>query len=635
MSDTIELTKIKKIYGEKFKNLCRKLFPEIIEEKGILLNILQQTFSNNCNSLYESITSNDLETDFKELIFNKYDKIKGNNDSVEEFEEEKRTPYEIFDELGYNLYECKTEEELQEFKKYYAPKEELCSFRDRRLEKRYCFWAIKKDVERIKRKDFKEPDKNDEYSKSVLAIQFNKSGICRVEIISRYNHSVTNPNCTLGNDLNRISKGLAKSFENLLLERGLNFDTSNKEYFEIPGYTVAEGRYYKYNMEKNGVYYCPGNIIIENGKVHKIENLERKRLIDEFILDTENKTIKPYSENSKDSFTDDLQNIKRIKIRNYKEKGIKIRKIEIFKEDKKEPIVLEINKDNEIIGYENKELLYVGNKFLEYNRALNNLQLPNLKEVGDDFLEKNECLQFLNLPSLELTGDRFLFNNEIICDFKASKLKEVGDDFLGKNESLQLINLPELETVENNFLRNNEILSSVEAPKLRVVGNSFLHNNQNLKSINLPQLQLVNANFLHENKILNKIQAPELKSVGMQFLYSNEELKSLDLPRLLIVYDFFMTNNKKLSYVNLPSLQKIERGFLCKNTGLTKLYLPNLELIDPRSFLGEDLKQCELEAPKLDEKTRNSLPKRIVISTNKFNTRQADFRMIPENVSVK
>ena len=44
MADTKELKRIKKIYGERFKNLCRDMFPDILEQEGRLLSILENTF---------------------------------------------------------------------------------------------------------------------------------------------------------------------------------------------------------------------------------------------------------------------------------------------------------------------------------------------------------------------------------------------------------------------------------------------------------------------------------------------------------------------------------------------------------------------------------------------------------------
>ena len=280
MADTKELKKIKKIYGEKFKNLCRELFPIIIEHEGTLLDILKRSFSNNSNSLYEDITSNNLVLEFKEYVFSKFDLQR------EEQVEEKRTPYEILDEVGYVLKECKTEEDIQSFKKYYRPSELLCTiYNGGRLKTNYCFFAVKKDVNKIRREDFKKPEKSDEYSTSVLGIQFSRDRASTIQIISRYNHSVPNPNCTLENDLDKLARGLTQSFTNLLKERGVSLKPEKKENFIMPGYTVAnDGRYYKYNLEIEGEYYCPGNIIISHGDVMSVGEPERGLLIDNFYL---------------------------------------------------------------------------------------------------------------------------------------------------------------------------------------------------------------------------------------------------------------------------------------------------------------------------------------------------------------
>ncbi len=128
MSNIDDLKRIKKIYGEKFMQLCRDLFPTILEQKGSLLKILEQKFSHNCNSLYESITENQLIEGFKSLVYSEFDK---NRENKEE-KEEQRTPYEILDEAGYNLYECKTEDDIQSFKKYYIQNELLCTIKNGR-----------------------------------------------------------------------------------------------------------------------------------------------------------------------------------------------------------------------------------------------------------------------------------------------------------------------------------------------------------------------------------------------------------------------------------------------------------------------------------------------------------------------
>ena len=74
-----------------------------------------------------------------------------------------KTPSELLREAGYILYECKSEEDMTKFKKYYAPGEELCSFWLNRLESSFVFFAVKENVDDIKREDFKNPKRQDLY----------------------------------------------------------------------------------------------------------------------------------------------------------------------------------------------------------------------------------------------------------------------------------------------------------------------------------------------------------------------------------------------------------------------------------------------------------------------------------------
>ena len=224
-----ELKKIKKMYGEDFMHLCRTLFPTILEQEDLLYNILLQNFAGNSRTLYEDIMSNGLEEKFKNFIFSRFD--------VEKREKQmapSKTPYELLDEAGYDLYECHSEEEIQRFRKYYEPNEELCTFNGGRLNRCVVFFAVKKNVDEIKRENFRNPQREDEYGTSVMSIQFSKDGICTVSIKNRYNHTVDNPDATYGNDLDRIILGLRQSFSDLLRERGLSFSDKNAETFRIP-----------------------------------------------------------------------------------------------------------------------------------------------------------------------------------------------------------------------------------------------------------------------------------------------------------------------------------------------------------------------------------------------------------------
>ena len=135
---TSDLKKIKKHYGEAMMHLCRKLFPTILEEEGRLFELMQTSFYDN-RYLYDDLVNYNLTIEFKDYIYEKY---YGNDEKKEQIQVFK-TPFELMREAGYTLYECRTEEDIQKFKKYYAFDEELCTFDDHRLDSCFVFFAIK------------------------------------------------------------------------------------------------------------------------------------------------------------------------------------------------------------------------------------------------------------------------------------------------------------------------------------------------------------------------------------------------------------------------------------------------------------------------------------------------------------
>lgn len=493
-----ELKKIKKMYGENFMHLCRNLFPTLLETEGRLFEILTKSFSNNSRTLYNDIINNGLEEKFKNYIYNPID-----IEVLENNIEEKRTPYELLDEVGYELYECTSEREIQSFKKYYAPNEELCTFNGGRLNRCVVFWAVRKDVDKIKREDYKIPKREDEYGTSVMGIQFNKEGRCTVSIKNRYNHRVKNPDATYGNDLDRIIPGLTQSFADLLAERGLMLDSNNKEIFHIPGYVVAsDGKYYKYNYEINGIYYCPGNIIIENGEARQLK--EHEMLIDYFVLNTKEKTLKLYDESQEDSFTDTFDGkINKIEIVREKENGV--RTIRIFMASNKYPIIMDINADNEIVKYENMELRQVGCSFLKHSRALKVLKLPMLRRCDSGFLLHNESLTELSLPNLQ----------------------EIGFNFLTCNNSLRELSLPKLKQGKYAFLANNASLININLPRLEQVEDSFLICNKNIITFNLPRLK--NKEVINRLKLKAKENSKKITSRDLAILDKDTELTTSEV----------------------------------------------------------------------------------------------------------
>lgn len=533
MALTPELKQIKKKYGEKFMQMCRSKFPTILAHEGQLLEILQSTISDTSETLVEDIQRHQLEKEFIDYIYSEFE------EQTKEPVVINKTPYELLEEAGYDLVECTSEKEIQSYKKYYASGEQLCTFNGDRLDECIVFWAVKKNVKDIKREDFDNPERDDEYGTSVMSIQFTRAGKSRVSIKNRYNHTVMHPDATLDNDLDKIAPGLTYSFKTLLQERGLDFAGGTSE-FRIPGYIQAnDGIFYKYNACIGNTYYCPDNIVIESRVPRKLENPEKQILIDCFILDTENKTIRMFDENEKDSFTDTFVNIQKIEIKKDKETGDGRKHITIYKEVQEEPIIITIDKDDRIIGYQNSDLQQVGDNFLSHSIGIETLDVPKLERAGDDFLTWSRSLKSLNISSLIEVGDRALLGAQSIKEISAPKLKKAGGEFCYNANSLKSLDAPELVEISDSALSCANSLQEINASKLEKVGDYFCSNNS-----------------------FHSLDLPSLKKAGEDFCAYSSELRHIKLPQLRMVGGFFCMDAPKLSSVNLPHLRKAGAYFL-------------------------------------------------------------------------
>lgn len=496
-----DLKIIKKKYGERMMKLCRELFPTILEKEGLLSQLMLDHFEPS-HTLYDDIVLNELEDEFKNYIYSLI--------NVEKKEKiVTKSPKELLEKVGYDLYECHTEEEIQSFKKYYQKDEELCTFNGNRLERCYVFFAVKKDVDEIKREEFKTPKRQDKYGTSVISIQFTKDETHTLSIKNRYNHTVNNPDATFSNNLDNIVDGLTESFAS---KYGMiQADLSGE--FEIPNYVKANnGKYYKYNYEINNIYYCTNNVIIDNFEAKKLEH--NKLLLDYFILDLQDKRITLYDDGIEDSFIDGLQDVKQIQI--MKENEDK----KIIIKTNQEDIIIKINERNEIIEYQNNNINRIENNFLQYNKSLNQINLLNVEKIGDYFLDDNEELIKINLPNVEEIGDGFLDDDKLLKQIELPQVIEIGDNFLNYNESVIEISLPKVTKIGNHFLFSNELLSDINLPVIRKIGVNFLYHNRLLRKINLPIVKIIGKNFLYYNKSLIDINLPNLSDEYYWYLNS-------------------------------------------------------------------------------------------------------------------
>lgn len=529
-----ELKLIKKVYGEKMMHLCREIFPTLLEKENLLFNLLEKNIAPT-KSLSLDIIENKLEEKFKNYIYNFIE-------SKDEKISSDKTPHELLKEKGYILYECQSEEEIQKFKKYYVQGEELCTFRLEKLKKWHIFFAVKENVEEIKRENFKKPNRQDLYGTSVISIQFSKGENNTLSIKNRYNHKVNNPDATFSNNLENIIPGLTDSFEKYY---GLNvvYDTNEYSSFLTDKLNYVKGndnKYYRYNYEINNIYYCENNIIIDNGNVIDKYNKEKERyiLMDYFILDKKDKTIFIYDKKIKDGFINSINDVDDIKnIESTKDKIIIIK----YKDEKQ--IFIKLDKHNKIISYKNSYVENIEDNFLYYNEELESIEIPNTQYIGNKCLNYNKKLKYLELLKVEYIGDEFLYYDEFLTSIK----------------------IPNVQYIGNAFLYCNEKLTSIEIPKVLKIGDYFIHNNEKISNILITLIQFIGNDFLFSNKELTRMEIPNAQIIGNRFLYNNKKLSYIEIKSAKYIDYSFLYNNKEMIYIELPNIEHIGYSFLYKN----------------------------------------------------------------------
>ncbi len=552
-----DLKKIKKYYGEDMMHYMRDNFSSILEVEGELSLILLNSFDKS-KLLYEDLKNTHELIKFKRFINSNFFE----NKPMIGFSTSK-SPSDLLSEAGYNLFECKTEEDIQSFKKYYTKGEELCTFKGGRLNYCHVFFAVKKDVDNIKREDFANPEREDEYGTSVISIQFTKDDTCMLSIKNRYNHKVINPDATFKNNLDNIIPGLTRSFEEYY---GYKQRFINKEDFK-EFVCANDGKYYKYNYECYGIYYCPNNVIVEYG-IPKKMNKERYVVLDNFVLDLQLKKI-VFGRRNDDSFASTIENATMIEVR----KNGNNRKI-IFK-NTKEDIVVEINNHGQIVGY------------------INN----NINEIGDGFLRKNKTLEYLELNNVTKIGNDFLINNKSLKNIKMEKVENIGNNFLCDLKcGIEIINFPLLVNVGKKFLYSIDTISYINLPKLVCLSKHFMHAGKNkINFMNIENCKQIDDLVLVYSYVnLDESNFNNVEVVGNSFLmFSRYESKSLNMPNVKEIGDDVLAYEYDLKYVNIPRCRKVGKQFLKNSVNLKKVVINELEKIEEysfRSFIVKNLK---------------------------------------------
>ena len=566
---TTDFEILKKYYGENFAKLARFLFPTILENKGKLVEIIEEHFAHS-HELYADIVKANKVENFKNFIMEKY-----SNKDNHVIDETVERPEVLFKKAGYKLYKCENNDDINSFKHYYKGDEELCTFRDTARVYRYdIFFAVKDNAENIQR--FPVPRRQDDYGTSVISLQFSKGARRMLSIKNRYNHTVDNPDATFSNDLENIHAGLTDSFEKYY---GINIRDSQTYNFELKNYVMAgDGKFYKYNREINNVYFCPNNVIIDNGKVINLDK-SKYDILDTYILDKTQKQVITYNqfsgdfkkiEEGDDGFTKLLRNnISKLKMKNVDDNHI----FE-FLHKNGEKTKVTTNKDGLIIKFETDTRSDIHINFLSGCTNVKSFIAPNVKVIKDYCLSHAHDLEEIDVSSVEEIGFCFLMEAPKLKSFEAKNLKSVGYSFLHSAPNLKNINLDSIENILSSSLEFN-IIEKANFPNLIEAGDHIFGKNQTMKELNIPKAVKLGNYFLANNVVIDKISADNLEDAGSNFINAGGKFISVNFPSLNKLSNYFLHQNNSIIEANFPSVKIIDSDVLSMNNKLKFLNISN------------------------------------------------------------
>lgn len=573
-----DLKYIKKHYGEKVANVCREFLSTVLETPGLLPEILDGKFEHS-QTLGDELFGEEAKSDFSEYIIalaeakNPKPQAQADGDA-----------FEMMAKAGYILFpECQTEEDIQSFRKFYYRKdgnpvytggkpeihkgEEICTFRGNRLRACRVWFAVKEGAEKLKRSDFTNPDRQDDYGTSVISIQFTRNGNI-LSIKNRYNHFVKNSDATFGNNLENIIAGLTQAWEKTF---AMDLSSTREAKLYLMNYTKGQdGKNYRFNSKDySGRAFCENNVIIDNGQVVKLPT--HCILLDTHIFDLKLNRVITYDTYKKEQehgeIIEDPQDDAFISSLG------KIRKLEVIKGKDAERIV--------IVKTENGDDVSI--TFGKHNQILD-IHDPNSTEIPDDYL----------------------YHSKNVRSFSAPKAVKIGNEVLRCSKTLQSINLPNVETI-GNYFATISYLKKIDLPKLKELGEAcFL--SSSVTELNIPNLEtmgdrcfaVINSLSQYARNFIDLVREDEQEDL---FISDPEDLlkRAIEADGITEVELIKSLSNKGLTTFNAPSLRKIGDGSF-KENDLVEFNAPQLQQVGHGCFLhtaisnfncGVEIKQGE------------------------------------------
>ncbi len=460
------------------------------------------------------------------------------------------SPLKLLDRAGYDAFYADTQEKQDSIQNYYAPGEKLCTFGSNRYQTHYIVHAVKKNVDEIKRENFPNPRRDDEYGTSVISIQMRKEGN-HISIKNRYNHTVENCDNTFNSNPDNIILGLSES-----LRRHFNVDFSRQAVMLPDGYIEDNERIIKHHGERNNVYFGD-SFYVQDGVVHELDK-RTEVMLDRFIYNNETKTLSNPA-NLDDAFIDAFkQETEGKKIRIDKDK--KTKHIHVFANGTE---ILEIY-DGQIVNLNFPSITEIGS--VERDGVLRRFMggLPNLRRVKGN----------LNLSGLGLTKlpdlSHVVIDGSFVCDNNQLTTlegcpKEVGGYFWCNQNQLTTLEGGPKEVGGSFNCYNNRLTTLVGGPE-KVSGNFICHHNQ-LTTLEGGPKEVGGSFWCHGNQLTTLKGCP--KEVGGDFNCYHNQLTTLEGGPKEVGGDFICSHNQLATLEGAP--EEVGCRFSCSDNQLTTL----------------------------------------------------------------
>lgn len=495
----------------------------------------------------------------------------------EEIAIEPSNPFKLLSEAGYVAFYANSLKKQNSIRSYFAEGEELCTFKDcERYKKYYIIHCVKRNADKLKRKDFTNPNRQDEYGTSVISIQILRQGGF-IKITNRYNHTIDDPDNTFNSNPDAIIRGLTVSLKKYF---DVDFDVKKTD---LPaGYLYQNGCIYKYHTENDNVYYG-SDYYLKDGKIYKI-NKDYQFLVGPCLFDLkEGKVTDLITDNPYVDVLNKEMAGKKIERRKEPD-GFSLyldgKKFITIREDARKGYVIDWITLYETEHLPDKTWYRVGFSKDGIFDDVREFHAPKLKSIGKRCCNYSKMVIF-DAPLLERTGQTCLCYCEDLQELILPNLTELGIFNLFYNGARRIY-LPKLEVLSEGSLQEAKKLKVLILPSLKRIKSESMRGLESLQRIVAPHIEVIEKGSVQYNNALERLYFPQLKKVFESAISYNKNLKRIFAPRLVEILDFSIVQNASTLSLEAPLLERVGRSSL---EGVNHLYAPRVQSLKGVPFI--------------------------------------------------